>query len=551
MKTIKKYLEAFRQYSFPRTRALRQELDSVREAHAGVSAELAVAREELQHTREEDAQLLADLRLQLRDIESQRSTARYQVELLERSLADAEQRQKSMEVQVDSLETRLEEERTRHDANLYATENSLSRIQKEQEYLLSLQSGLANSFQDAATRLQESLQAAGEKSRHSLPKVALIAGVLFAAGSLVGVFALQRLQDSGNGLAIVERDIHEMSLFMKQHLEKQDVLLKKLTLALNRQSCDAQETAGSIPPGHGGQALETGEKLQQNVTRAGEIRKLQASLITLGFDLGVTEPNGELTLKTRRALREFRQFYMPYSNAHDDLTDESLADMILKSAEHASASEGRYKIGNDVLAAIQLGSIRTGVDFSILMELARVESNFDPLARAQKSSATGLFQFTDNSWLEAIRKYGPEYGLESYASRVKLIDYEQQKRKPVARDLLQQEVLALRLNPRLSTLLAAENIKHNTQNLSSETKREPGLTDLYLSHFFGLSGALMFLKALDEEPTAIAGEIFPGAAARNQRVFQSPERQPRTVAEVYRWFDRKFNSARYDKHNPG
>ena len=61
----------------------------------------------------------------------------------------------------------------------------------------------------------------------------------------------------------------------------------------------------------------------------------------------------------------------------------------------------------------------------------------------------------------------------------------------------------------------------------------------------------MFLKALNEEPTAIAAELFPEAAAKNPGVFQNRQRQPRTVAEVYQWFERKFNTARYDDRIPG
>ena len=134
---------------------------------------------------------------------------------------------------------------------------------------------------------------------------------------------------------------------------------------------------------------------------------------------------------------------------------------------------------------------------------------------------------------------------------MELIDDEENEQQPIVRDPLQLEVLALRLNPRLSTLMAAENIKRNLQNLSYKIRREPGRTDLYLSHFFGPVGAMVFLETLDEEPTTIAGEIFPEAAARNRGVFQNRQHQPRTVAEVYRWFDSKFNTARYDERDPG
>jgi hypothetical protein len=57
----------------------------------------------------------------------------------------------------------------------------------------------------------------------------------------------------------------------------------------------------------------------------------------------------------------------------------------------------------------------------------------------------------------------------------------------------------------------------------------------------------MFLKALDEAPTTLAAELFPQAAAQNPGVFQNRQQQPRTVAGMYRWFDSKFNTSRYDE----
>ena len=95
MSTLKKYLESIRQYSLPKTRALHQELEAAREAHAAVSAEQEKIRENLQLAHETDARLQADLRQQVRQIESERNNARERVEYLERSLAEAEQRQKS------------------------------------------------------------------------------------------------------------------------------------------------------------------------------------------------------------------------------------------------------------------------------------------------------------------------------------------------------------------------------------------------------------------------------------------------------------------------
>jgi peptidoglycan hydrolase-like protein with peptidoglycan-binding domain len=551
MNSLNKYLESIRQYRLPGTRALQQELDGVLKAHAAVSADLETVRENLQLTHENDAQLLADLKQQVRRIESESSNARERVEYLERSLADAEQRQNSTEEQVASLEAKLEKEQSRHEESAQATETFLVRMQDEQQSLLKRQSELANNFQGVATLLQDSVQLDRNKPQHSLLKLTVTTGVLLATGTLAGVLFMQALQDKKGELAMVKQDVHDMRVFMKQHLDNQYTVLNELTQALNRQTSSNLALVDITSLAYESKTPETDTQPQKAVTITSDIRELQASLMVLGFDLGISRPNGELGIKTRQALQEFRQFYLPDSDSQDDIVTEPLAALILSSADLARADAARFNIGSDVLAAIRLGSIRTGVDFSFLMEMARVESDFNPMARAPKSSATGLFQFKSPVWLQAMQMFGPSYGMQDIATQVALIDVNNPEQTPIVYDPLQQEVLALRFKPRLSTLFAAENIKRNLQALSGLIGREPGRTDLYLSHFLGTANAALFLKALDEEPTAIASERFPEVAASNPGVFQNRQQQPRTVAGVYKWFDRKFNTARYDNRNPG
>ena len=551
MNSLNKYLESIRQYRLPGTRALQQELDGVLKAHAAVSADLETVRENLQLTHENDAQLLADLKQQVRRIESESSNAREQVEHLERSLADAEQRQNSTEEGVTALEAMLEKEQSRHEESAQATETFLVRMQDEQQSLLKRQSELENNFQGVATLLQDSVQLDRNKPQHSLLKLTVTTGVLLATGTLAGVLFMQALQDKNGELAMVKQDVHDMRVFMKQHLDNQYTVLNELTQALNRQTSSNLALVDITSLAYESKTPETDTQPQKAVTITSDIRELQASLMVLGFDLGISRPNGELGIKTRQALQEFRQFYLPDSDSQDDIVTEPLAALILSSADLARADAARFNIGSDVLAAIRLGSIRTGVDFSFLMEMARVESDFNPMARAPKSSATGLFQFKSPVWLQAMQMFGPSYGMQDIATQVALIDVNNPEQTPIVYDPLQQGVLALRFKPRLSTLFAAENIKRNLQALSGLIGREPGRTDLYLSHFLGTANAALFLKALDEEPTAIASERFPEVAASNPGVFQNRQQQPRTVAGVYKWFDRKFNTARYDNRNPG
>ena len=551
MNALGKYLHSIREYRMPGTRALQQELDAVREAHASVSAELAKVRSDLQHSHEADDQLLADLRQQIKQVKAERRSAHHQIELLERSVAHAEQRLKFTESHVETLEAKLEEERRRHEENMQATEIRQAHMQAEQQTQLTRQTELANTFHRVSTRLFETMQEGNNRQRYSLLQLVIIAAVLFVTGTLAGLLFLQGPQDDKQQLAAVERDIRDMRGFMKQHIDNQDALLKELALKLNKQTSTEQLLLGEKPLQLEVLTPATDTAQQEAVTFTPDIRELQASLMALGFDLGMSEPSGEPGIKTRQALQEFRQFYLAQSDVQDDLISEALVVMILNSADLARADAARFNIGSDVLAAIRLGSIHTGVDFSFLMELARVESNFNPTARAPKSSATGLFQFKSRDWLQAMQTFAAKYGLQDYATQIVLDDAEDPGQTPIMHDPLQQDVLALRLNPRLSTLLMAESIKMNLQVLSELTGREPGRTDLYLSHFLGTNDAVMFLKALDEDPTAIAAELFPEVAARNPGVFHNRQQQPRSVAAVYRWFDSKFNTARYDDHAPG
>jgi hypothetical protein len=73
---------------------------------------------------------------------------------------------------------------------------------------------------------------------------------------------------------------------------------------------------------------------------------------------------------------------------------------------------------------------------------------------------------------------------------------------------------------------------------------------MYLTHFFGAAGAISFLKALAENPDRIAGEVFPTAAEHNKALFRPERSKPRTIAEIYRMFERRFSRSRFLDANP-
>ncbi|MES2728468.1 MAG: transglycosylase SLT domain-containing protein [Pseudomonadota bacterium] len=195
--------------------------------------------------------------------------------------------------------------------------------------------------------------------------------------------------------------------------------------------------------------------------------------------------------------------------------------------------------GGRVTSAIQTASARTGVDFGYLMQQAKVESSFRPDVKASTSSATGLFQFTEGTWLDMMRKYGEKHGLGGYASQIT-------DSNGVANMGAKRSILALRQDPAVSSLMAAEFAAENRDSLAQQLNRPAESlngTDLYMAHFLGASGAGQFLEAAQKTPYATAAEILPQAARSNRSVFYDDKGRAKTVGEVYANFAQKFNGA--------
>lgn len=274
------------------------------------------------------------------------------------------------------------------------------------------------------------------------------------------------------------------------------------------------------------------------------VKRQQESLLDLGFDLG--EADGFNGPRTQQAVAEFRALYLP--NSAQKLTAADLAVLMEIYANLARTDAVRYGIDQGVVAAIRLSSVRTGVDFPYLMKLAATESNFKPDSESATSSATGMYQFTRETWLNTLKKHGEKYGLVGdYATKIEYYKTRSGGRRPIVRDeSLSEHLLALRKNPRLSAMMAAETVLENQQKLAHLFDREPTETDLYLTHFLGPDGAITFLRSLEQEPDKHAVELFPRAASSNRDIFHPRTCAPRTVDEVYALFGEKFSRRRYE-----
>src|SRR4051812_21680131 len=104
-----------------------------------------------------------------------------------------------------------------------------------------------------------------------------------------------------------------------------------------------------------------------------------------------------------------------------------------------------------VESAIERASQATGVDFGFLMKTAGRESSLNPRAQASSSSAAGLFQFVEQTWLSTLKQHGSKHGYARYAD---LISKGSDGRYRVDGAEARRAVMDLRLDPHASSLMA-------------------------------------------------------------------------------------------------
>lgn len=178
--------------------------------------------------------------------------------------------------------------------------------------------------------------------------------------------------------------------------------------------------------------------------------------------------------------------------------------------------------GTQARAAIARASQATGVDFQYLLAQAKLESSLDPSARAATSSAAGLYQFTQGTWLQTLGRHGAEHGMDWVSSAIQGGRVDNGTRA---------QIMGLRYNADVSALMAAELAGDNKAELSAQLGREPDPAELYMAHFLGIGGASQFLSALATDPSQSAAALLPKAAAANRGIFFSGG-VPRSVGGV-------------------
>ena len=195
--------------------------------------------------------------------------------------------------------------------------------------------------------------------------------------------------------------------------------------------------------------------------------------------------------------------------------------------------------GMTVAGAIRQAAQATGTSFQYLLTTARVESGLNPQAGAATSSARGLFQFIDQTWLATMKQSGAGLGYGQYAAAItQTASGNYEVRDPTMRS----QILKLRNDPTANAVMAGAFTQSNAAVLSARLGRSPSEGELYIAHFLGAGGAAHLISSVAARPNASAASYFPIAAHANASIFYDRATgQPRTLAQV-----RNILTARYD-----
>jgi hypothetical protein len=193
-----------------------------------------------------------------------------------------------------------------------------------------------------------------------------------------------------------------------------------------------------------------------------------------------------------------------------------------------------------IASAIKQAASSSGASFEYLLATAKMESNFNPTASASTSSARGLFQFIEQTWLGTVKEAGAQLGYAKYADAiVKSSSGNYSVGDPAAR----AAIMKLRDDPAAASSMAAVLTQSNSFKLTGKIGRRPTDGELYMAHFMGVGGAARLISNAEDNPNASGARLFPNAAAANRSIFFDRSGRARNVSEVYSVLTSRYASA--------
>lgn len=193
-----------------------------------------------------------------------------------------------------------------------------------------------------------------------------------------------------------------------------------------------------------------------------------------------------------------------------------------------------------IAGTIRNAAKATGASFDHLLATAKAESALNPKASAPTSSARGLFQFIEQTWLAMVKEAGPALGYGNYSDQVVRTD----QGYSVADADTRAKILQLRDDASANATLAGAFTQRNAAEVAERIGRPPTDGELYIAHFLGSGGAAKLITLATQQPQASAADAFPAAAKANRPIFYDRDGGARSAAGVYGNLVGRYQTAR-------
>jgi hypothetical protein len=162
---------------------------------------------------------------------------------------------------------------------------------------------------------------------------------------------------------------------------------------------------------------------------------------------------------------------------------------------------------------------------TLVEQIVKNESQGNPAAKNPYSSAVGLGQFVEGTWLDLVKRHRPD----------------------IAASLTEKQILELREDSELSRFMTGRYVEQNTSILA---KRGLPATpaSLYLAHFAGPGGAAAILAAPEnaDAATVIANADHRPGVTREKIVSGNPFMRNFTAKDLRNWADLKMQSLNFN-----
>ena len=221
-----------------------------------------------------------------------------------------------------------------------------------------------------------------------------------------------------------------------------------------------------------------------------------------------------------------------------NFTDKNLADSLKQYLTEK-------KQNSEIIDTLHRTSKKTGVDFDLLIVTAMIESDLGRMTISSSSSARGIYQFIEPTWLVLMKRYGERIGYKAYADMIEINKETRQPQITHGGVVMRQKILDLRYNTRIAALIKAHQIKDEERVLRSfKNGQDINITDHYIAHMLGLSLARTFYQLKQSESVIILSNLknrkFHEAITLNKSFFYDSNGAGLSASDAYGQFEKKI-----------